>query len=139
MGVPMKKTGRILFLASLAALPFSTAPAASQGMPPEQIKQILDVTKANWVSFRDWNGQQLIYFTHLESWRCGIDFVFYSLNSTDLDQMWELDACDPSNPNAVLKEKPYIELPAGSTQSITVQLIFKDGTKSSGETFFYKP
>ncbi|QDG76763.1 hypothetical protein [Labrenzia sp. PHM005] len=135
----MSKLGKTMLLAGLVALPLTGSPAVSQGMPPEQIKQILDVTKTSWVSFRDWNGQQLIYFTHLESWRCGIDFVFYSLNSTDLDQMWELDACDPSNPNAVLKEKPYIELPANSTQSITVQLIFKDGTKSSGETFYYKP
>lgn len=117
----------------------ASAPAHAQGMPPEQIKQILDLTKTSWVSFRDWNGQQLIYFTHLESWRCGIDFVFYGLNGGTLDQMWELDACDPANPNAVLKEKPYIELPLGSTQSISVQLIFPDGSKSAIETFQYKP
>lgn len=110
-------------------------PAHAQGMPPEQIKQILDLTKTSWVSFRDWNGQQLIYFTHLESWRCGIDFVFYGLNGGTLDQMWELDACDPANPNAVLKEKPYIELPLGSAQSINVQLVFPDGSKSAVETF----
>lgn len=111
----------------------------AQGMPPEQIKQILVVTKANWVAFRDWQGQQLIYFTHLESWKCGIDYVFYGLNGGPLDQMWELDECDPDKPNAVLKEKPYIELPAGSTQSISVQLVYPDGTKSAVETFEYKP
>jgi len=111
----------------------------AQGMPPEQIKQILDVTKANWVAFRDWQGQQLIYFTHLESWKCGIDYVFYGLNGGPLDQMWELDECDPDKPNAVLKEKPYIELPAGSTQSISVQLVYPNGTKSPVETFEYKP
>ena len=117
----------------------SPHPANAQGMPPEQIKQILDVTKANWVSFRDWQGQQLIYFTHLESWKCGIDYVFYGLNGGPLDQMWELDECDPDNPNAVLKDKPYIELPAGSTQSISVQLVYPDGSKSLVETFEYKP
>lgn len=128
-----------ILASGLAALALTGAPAASQGMAPEQIKQILDITKPNWVSFRDWNGQQLIYFTHLESWRCGIDYVFYSLNGAPLDQTWELDECDPANPNAVLKEKPYIELPAGSAQSITVQLIYKDGSKSSEEIFTYQP
>ncbi|MBO6508828.1 MAG: hypothetical protein JJ866_14895 [Roseibium sp.] len=123
---------------SLSPIPLTTG-ANAQGMPPEQIKQILDLTKTSWVSFRDWQGQQLIYFTHLESWKCGIDYVFYGLNGGPLDQMWELDECDPSNPNAVLKDKPYIELPAGSTQSISVQLIFPDGTKSAVETFNYQP
>lgn len=126
--------------ASLSIMTLSVSgQATAQGMPPEQIKQILDVTKANWVAFRDWEGQQLIYFTHLESWKCGIDFVFYGLNDGQLDQMWELDECDPDNPNAVLKDKPYIELPAGSTQSISVQLVYPDGSKSSVETYQYKP
>ncbi|MEP1932966.1 MAG: hypothetical protein ABJQ71_12655 [Roseibium sp.] len=128
-----------VLLSLLAAPATYVSGASAQGMPPEQIKQILDVTKANWVSFRDWNGQQLIYFTHLESWKCGIDFVFYGLNGGPLDQMWELDACDPTKPNVVLKEKPYLELPAGSTQSINVQLIYPDGTKSSVESFLYTP
>lgn len=135
---------RFLVSATLAAsLSFSmlslSGPAGAQGMPPEQIKQILDVTKANWVAFRDWEGQQLIYFTHLESWKCGIDYVFYGLNGGPLDQMWELDECDPDNPNAVLKDKPYIELPMGSTQSISVQLVYPDGSKSAVETYQYKP
>lgn len=135
---------RFLVSATLAAsLSFPmlslSCPAGAQGMPPEQIKQILDVTKANWVAFRDWEGQQLIYFTHLESWKCGIDYVFYGLNGGPLDQMWELDECDPDNPNAVLKDKPYIELPMGSTQSISVQLVYPDGSKSAVETYQYKP
>ena len=117
----------------------ASAPASAQGMPPEQIKQILDLTKANWVAFRDWQGQELVYFTHLESWKCGIDYVFYGLNDGPIDQEWELDECDPDNPNAVLKDKPYIERPPGSTQSISVQLIFPDGTKSQVERFEYKP
>ncbi|ASP33616.1 hypothetical protein [Labrenzia sp. VG12] len=133
----LKSTALCLGLAlSSAAI---AAPASAQGMPPEQIKQILDLTKANWVAFRDWQGQELIYFTHLESWKCGIDYVFYGLNDGPIDQEWELEACNPDNPNAVLKEKPYLERPAGSTQSISVQLIFPDGTKSQVERFEYKP
>ncbi|WP_306144569.1 hypothetical protein [Roseibium sp. MMSF_3412] len=129
-----------MIVAGLSVMPVTVADeAGAQGMPPEQIKQILDMTKKSWVSFRDWQGQQLIYFTHLEAWKCGIDYVFYGLNGGPLDQIWELDTCNPDNPNAVLKDKPYIELPAGSTQSISVQLIYPDGSKSPVETFQYKP
>lgn len=128
----------ISLAASLLLSPVA-APAWAQGMPPEQIKNILDMTRQNWVSFRDWQGQELIYFTHLESWKCGIDFVFYGLNEGPLDNMWELDACDPANPNVVLKEKPYLEFAPGTVQSISVQLVYPDGTKSSVETFPYQP
>jgi hypothetical protein len=134
----MKLLKSVTLCLSLALAPLGTS-ASAQGMAPEQIKQILDLTKANWVSFRDWQGQELIYFTHLESWKCGIDYVFYGLNDGPIDQEWQLEACDPDNPNVVLKDKPYLELPAGSAQSINVQLIFKDGTKSAVERFEYKP
>lgn len=130
-------------LAFAATLPNLAAalsqPALAQGMPPEQIKTVLDMTKANWVSFRDWQGKQLIYFTHLESWTCGIDYVFYGINGGALDQIWELAPCDPDNPNAVLKDKPYLELPPGSVESIDVQLIYPDGSKSPVQTFQYTP
>ncbi|GAB4532832.1 MAG: hypothetical protein Tsb0019_34500 [Roseibium sp.] len=115
-----------------------SAPAGAQGMPPEQIKQILDVTKANWVSFRDWQGQDLVYFTHLEAWKCGIEYVFYGVNDGPIDQEWQLDPCDPDTPNAVLKDKPYIEFPGGSLHSVSVQLIYPDGTRSAVERFEYK-
>lgn len=132
---------KLIKIAALC-LPLALAPigstASAQGMPPEQIKQILDLTKANWVSFRDWQGQELIYFTHLESWKCGIDYVFYGLNDDPIEQEWQLEACHPDNQNVVLKDKPYLELPLGSAQSISVQLIFKDGTKSAVERFEYK-
>jgi hypothetical protein len=114
------------------------APAKAQGMPPEQIKQILEVTKASWVSFRDWQGQDLAYFTHLEAWKCGIEYVFYGVNDGPIDQEWQLDPCDPDNPNAVLKDKPYIEYPGGSLQSVSVQLIYPDGTRSPVERFEFK-
>ncbi len=130
---------RILKSAALVlGLSLLPLPATAQGMPPEQIKQILDVTKASWVSFRDWQGQDLVYFTHLEAWKCGIEYVFYGVNDGPIDQEWALDACNPDAPNVVLKDKPYIARPGGSVQSVSVQLIYPDGTKSPVERFEYK-
>lgn len=107
---------------------FATTPATAQSSGQE--KQILLLTKANWLTVRDFNGKQLIYFTQLESWRCGISEVRYSVNSDALDQVWTLQPCDPANPNAITTDRPYVSLPAGTASSVSVQLTFKDGSKS---------
>jgi hypothetical protein len=109
----------------LAALPFT-----SNAMPPEQIKPVLNMTKDNWVSFRDYNGKQWIYFTHLETYTCGIKQVRYSINSDALDQTWELQPCDPQNPLKITKEIIYLTLPLGTAKSIAVKLTFTDDSES---------
>lgn len=95
-----------------------------------QEKHVLNLTKTGWVQFRDFNGQQLIYFTHLESYRCGIKAVHYSLDGDALDREWKLQPCDPRNPHAITTNKPYITLPPGRAKSISVQVTFSDGSKS---------
>lgn len=119
-------------LAALAALVLTPAAALAQA---GQEKPILEMTKANWVAFRDFNGQQLVYFTHLEAWRCGISAVRFSINSEALDQSYQLQPCDPANPNAITTDRPYIALPLGSAQSVTVQLTYADGTMSEATRF----
>lgn len=129
----MKKVFDIVVAVCLMVL-FSSA---VQAMPPKQMKQILNMTQNNWVSFRDFNGKQLIYFTHLESYTCGIKAVHYSINTDRLDKKWELQVCDSKNPMAVTKEIIYLIMPLGTAKSIAVQLTFMDGTKS--EVFHKKP
>lgn len=75
-------------IVAIVLLAVFSLPASA--MQPKQMKQILNMTQNNWVSFRDFNGKQWIYFTHLESYSCGIKEVRYSINSDDLDKVWEL-------------------------------------------------
>ena len=103
---------------------------SASAMPPKQMKQILNMTQNNWVSFRDFNGKQLIYFTHLESYTCGIKEVRYSINSDDLNKVWELQPCNTKNPMAISKDIIYLTMPLGTARSIAVQVTFTDGTKS---------
>ncbi len=104
--------------------------ARAQSSLEGQEKRVLNLTKSSWAHFRDFDGRQLIYFTHLESYRCAIGAVRYSLDSDVLDRQWQLQPCDPKNPNAIATDKPYISLPLGSAKTIAVELTFKDGSKS---------
>ena len=122
----MKKI--MTFIVSIFLLGVVSSPV--NAMPPKQMKQILNMTQNNWVSFRDFNGKQLIYFTHLESYTCGIKEVYYSINSDKLDKVWELQSCNPKNPMAVTKDIIYLTMPLGTAKSIAVQVTFADDTKS---------
>lgn len=104
--------------------------ALAQSPLSGQEKKLLNMTRGTWAHFRDYNGRQLIYFTHLEAYRCGISQVRYSLNSDALDREWTLQPCDTSKPHNITTNKPYISLPPGTARTIAVQVTFSDGSKS---------
>lgn len=98
---------------------------------PAATKKILEFTENNWVAFRNYNGRQLIYFTHLTVYRCDIKTVRYSLASDRLDQIYQMPPCNPQSPNTIPDgHLPYLSLPLGSASEIYVQVTFKDGSKS---------
>ena len=120
---------RAIFVILAALYGSVSGPASAQGLMGQEPK-ILDMTRGSWAYFRDSNGRQFIYFTHLEAYRCGIAAVRYSINTDALGRDWMLQPCDPKKPHHITTDKPYIALPLGTAKSITVQLTFKDGGKS---------
>lgn len=115
--------------AACIVLAAMAAPAHAQTGIGE--KRVLEFTRDNWVSLRDFNGRQLIYFTHLVAYRCGIDEVRYSINNDRLGRSFTLPPCTEKNPNAIpAGYLPYISLPPGTANEIYVQLTFSDGSKS---------
>jgi hypothetical protein len=91
-------------------------------------KKALDTTKNGWLSFRDYDGKLLLYFTQLVSWRCAIDKVGYGVDTDATSSTFALEPCDPKNPNEV-KGQTYLEVPA-KARYVSVRLTYKDGTKS---------
>lgn len=67
--------------------------ASGQGLLGME-KQILPMTRANWIAFRNFDGRQLVYFTHLVVYRCGLSEIRYSINSDALDQRFSTARCD---------------------------------------------
>lgn len=112
-------------------LAFGIGVAHAQGLVGME-KQLLPMTKANWIAFRNYDGRQLIYFTHLVVYRCGLAEARYSINSDALDQRFEMPPCDPERPNHVPAEDypPYLSLDPGTAETVAVQVVYSDGEES---------
>lgn len=108
--------------------------AAAQGAftTTAEVKPILSMTQGNWVAVREYEGKDLIYFTHLESWRCGLSAVKFGINTDTAMQDWTLEQCyeGEATPNAMKLEDglPYFILPLGMVKQITVEVTYDDGT-----------
>jgi len=96
-----------------------------------EVKPILAATRGNWIAVREFDGQDLIYVTHIWSWRCGLVALHVGLNGAT-PEPWPLPDCheDTNAPNAVLPDDglPYRTFPLGSVETITVELIYDDLT-----------
>lgn len=93
-----------------------------------EVKPILGATKGNWIAVREWEGQDLIYFTHLLSWRCGLYEIRYTVNG-GVQQVWPFPDCDPATHTmGVIPEGTaiYTELPLKSVESVAVELLYDD-------------
>ncbi|MEJ6479302.1 MAG: hypothetical protein QNL92_11550 [Octadecabacter sp.] len=98
-----------------------------------EVRPILGMTKSNWVAVRLYEGQDLVYFTHLMSWRCGLWEVRYGVNGEPANTTVPMEPCNTefAAPNAMIDVGnflPYIVLPPESVQSIYVEITFDDGT-----------
>ncbi|QYK43597.1 MAG: hypothetical protein KF887_14985 [Paracoccaceae bacterium] len=107
--------------------------AVAQGFTTAaEVRPILEMTQGNWVAVREYDGKDLVYFTHLLAWRCGLAAVRFSVNSTASDYVWPMEPCyeGTASPNAIKSEGhlPYVALPLGSVDSIAVVLELDDGT-----------
>ena len=109
------------------------APACAQSFTTgAEIRPILEATRTSWVALRRWDGKDLLYFTHLESWRCGMAEVRFSVNSTAATRVWDMPPCltGTASPNAIPADRlPFAELPADALQTVTVVVVLDDGTE----------
>lgn len=120
---------------------FLAQPSLAQEVPPVSLyKQMLKATRdSGWVAFRDFNGQQWVYFTPLVSLHCRATEIRYSINSDELDQLFPVPECVAALPFSMPSdsgpETIALNLPLGSAQSVTVQVLFDDDSESEILTF----
>lgn len=121
----------------LAVLGFTSLMASAQTLPPMSLYQaMLDGNKASgWVAFRNFNGQQLLYFTTLQTLHCRLKEIRYSINSESLDQRVEVVKCNKALPFSINDDdvtggRIYKSMPLGTAQWVAVQVVWEDDTES---------
>ncbi len=97
-------------------------------------RKILDMTATSWLSFREFNGL-LVYYTHLMSYRCAIREVRVGIDSAVPDKVLKMPPCDMRDPSVIPHDaQPYLKL-APSTQFVSVELTYRDGSVSEIKSF----
>ncbi len=104
--------------------------AADQFTTADEVRPILEATKGNWVALREYDGQDLLYFTHLLAWRCGLEGVRYSING-GVQQVFDAVPCyeGEAQPNAIKATDalPFLRFDLKSVNTVDVQLTYDDG------------
>jgi Caspase domain len=97
-------------------------------------RKILDMTATSWLSFREFNGL-LVYYSHLMSYRCAIRQARIGIDTAVPDKVLKMPPCDPRDPSVIPHEaQPYLKL-APSTQFVSVELTYRDGSISEIKSF----
>ncbi len=143
-GLIMTKQIAVFFLVILVGFfIFSPAYAQQNKIPPMELyKAMADANKTSgWVQFREYNGQQWVYFTPLVMLRCRVKEIRYSINSPDLDETFPLAACHPALPFALPSdsgpEAIALTLSSRQAEKIAVQIIYEDDSES--EIMVFEP
>lgn len=97
-----------------------------------EVKPILQATKANWIAVRLYDGRDLLYFTNLLAWRCGVSKIEYAVNGADM-ATFNAEPCylDEPQPNALKVEgldAILVAYPPETIETIDVKVIFGDNT-----------
>ncbi len=121
---------KAIFGAAVLAAGLGTG-AQAQFLTAAEVKPILEMTQASWLGVRVFDGNDLLYFTHLVTFRCGLEEVFYGLNGEMPGMPLPMEPCHEGSaaPGAMdpVKYPPYMTFPAGSVHSVTLMMMYDDG------------
>ena len=128
---------RIFVAVALMFLVQAGQAVVAQTLPPMSLyKAMLDGNKASgWVAFRNFNGQQLLYFSMLQTLHCRLKEIRYSINSDALDQRMEVAKCNKALPFSINDDdvtggRIYRSMPLGTAQWVAVQVVWEDDVES---------
>lgn len=97
-----------------------------------EVKPILQATQSSWVAIRKFNGQDLLYFTQLESWRCGLTQITFRVNGAPETYNKFMEPCYEGTPapNAFKLDShlPYVAFQPDTLSSVEVTITYEDGT-----------
>ncbi|WP_052245415.1 hypothetical protein [Halocynthiibacter namhaensis] len=98
-----------------------------------EVRPILTATRSSWVSLRADSAQDVLDFTQIAAWRCGLSAVHYRINGGS-EKSLDLEACYESElrPNATKNRAVWlVNEPGGSVDRVDLRLIYDDGREDS--------
>ncbi len=128
---------RIWGSVALAVL-IGTAAQAQDYTTAAEVKPILEGTKPFWLAVQAYDGKDLLYFTNLLAWRCGVTEIRYGLNGAPPDTVFAMEPCHEgtAQPNALTMENGalmYLSLDLNSVDTVSVFVVFDDDTTTTAE------
>ncbi|MEX2261993.1 MAG: toll/interleukin-1 receptor domain-containing protein [Bryobacteraceae bacterium] len=99
-------------------------------------KEVLAVTENSWVAFRDYEGEVLLYFSHLLSYKNGFKEIRYSVDDESLSKLVHFvpDWSGPGAPGISDDDEIFVKVPV-SSKFVYVKLIFIDGSEWPAKKF----
>ena len=91
---------------------------------------ILEMLRTTWISYRDYDGKLLVYFTTLMSYRGALTRIEFGIDKDVPDQEWGFPEWDKPGGALITKDVPTFRAIPKTTRFITVRLNFKDGTRT---------
>lgn len=103
-----------------------------------EVAPIVAMTKLNWVAISNDGSNDLLYFSNLLAWRCGMWEIRYGINGAPATNVLEMEPChtNTASPNAmtdVINYPIWVTLPGESIQSVRVEVTFDDGSEDFAE------
>ena len=101
-----------------------------EAMAFDSAKRMLEAAKQGWLSFREWDGKLLMYFSGIMSMRGALKEIRYGLDTDTPTRVHPFTPAKATDPLGIHSgDKIHISVPK-STKFATIQLTYKDGTKS---------
>lgn len=131
----MLRFSRLDLMGVIAVVMLASGAEGQDFTTAAEVKPILTATKPSWIAVREFDGQDLLYFTNLLAWRCGVASVSYAVNNGATMPL-EMEPChaDTAQPNDLLMEtiQPYVRLPLASIATVSVTVTFDDDSTETG-------
>ena len=112
-----------------ASLAIASPAVALDFTEADDVEPILGMTKANWIGVREWDGKDLLYFSHLITYRCAIEQVRYFVN-VGKPRIREMEDCHWDLPQPFIIRDPeghviYDTFELNSIETVTVEITLK--------------
>ena len=132
----IKSTASVAFLALSLPIYAQTTPP-TDFTTPEGAAYIHQSIKDQIISFSEDGDQDIIYFTAILAWRCGVQELYFGLNNDPIVTALPMEPCnrDLRQPNQSkfrdLTYPLFITVPKGSAQTVTLRVIYENGTTAT--------